>query len=129
MNEERLYVPVVENDALDLAEDITKITMAKHCIDKISTCELSKDDKWQVLNILNEWERKCRAVLRYEYLYAEHKAKPISESLRQRLKLELINEGVCYEPGEDQRNRKDSTSFDKGATSDEGRKGWEEPPF
>ena len=132
MSSKHLYVPVVEDDALDLAEDISKIQMAKHCINQLSTLTLSKDTQWKVLSILGDWERELRSVLRNEYLYAEHKAKPISQSLRDRLKYELYKElnmeGDLYDP-EDRRDRQDSTSVDKGATSYEGRERWDEPPF
>ena len=132
MCNERLYVPVVEDDALDLAEDIAKVIMAKQCIESMSTFCISKDEKWKVLSCLNDYEKKCRNLLRNEYLYAEHKAKPISHSLRKRLlaemKSKLSIKGDHYDP-EDRRDRQDSTSVDKGATAYEGRERWEEPPF
>lgn len=123
---ERMYVPVVEDNAISIAEDIKTINIARLILDKLSTCVISKDDKYKVLNLLNEYERECRNSLRNEYLYADHKAKKVSESLRDRLKLELIKEGAYYELGEDERDRQDSTSISKGATQDAGGEGWEE---
>ena len=124
---ERLYVPVVEDNALSLTEDITYLMVAKSCIEKLSPLIISKDDKYKVMRLLNEFEKECRSILRHEYLYAEHKAKPISKSLRDRLKLELNKEGVMYdELREDKRDRQDSTSVSASATSNESGEGWEE---
>ena len=89
MSEPVLYVPVVEDEALQLAEDIANITVVKRCMDMLSTCCLSKDDKWQVLNLVNEYERRLRTKLRTEHLTGP--STHIYESLRKRLKLELNN--------------------------------------
>jgi hypothetical protein len=90
MSKEYVYVPVVENEALDISEDIAHISIAKRSIDALSTSVLSKDDKWEVLNLLNSYERKLRSVLRQEYLTGD--GKHVYASLRDRLKYELEKE-------------------------------------
>jgi|TARA_B100000085_G_C18473707_1_gene484233 hypothetical protein len=89
MEEPVLYVPVVNDEALQLSEDIANIVVIKRCLDQLSTCCLSKDDKWQVLSLINDYERKLRSKLRTEHLTGPQTK--VYESLRNRLKLELNN--------------------------------------
>lgn len=90
MESKYVYIPVVENEALDISEDITNISIAKRSIEALSTSVLSKDDKWEVLNLLNGHERKLRTILRQEYLSGD--GKHVYASLRERLKDEILKE-------------------------------------
>ena len=95
MDAERLYVETISNQALDIAEDVVHLNNAMHSINQLSTSYVDKDRKYEVLSLLSTLERECRFYFRNVYL--EGNTGKIYDSLRERLKEDLIKEGYKFD--------------------------------
>ena len=95
MDAERLYVETISNQALDITEDVVHLNNAMHSINQLSTSYVDKDRKYEVLSLLSTLERECRFYFRNVYL--EGNTGKIYDSLRERLKEDLIKEGYKFD--------------------------------
>ena len=86
-----MYVETVSDEALDLSEDLANLQVAKACISRLSTNLISKDERYEVLNKISEFDRTIRYYMRRTYL--EGNTGKVYNSIRQRAKEELIKEG------------------------------------
>jgi benzoyl-CoA reductase/2-hydroxyglutaryl-CoA dehydratase subunit BcrC/BadD/HgdB len=90
MDSRLFYVPVVSDEALDLAEDIQHLALAKELVLKTRGRNIDNERVDEVFNRINELERELRYLLRHRYL--DQKPIQVSEALRQRIRHEVKKE-------------------------------------
>jgi len=103
MSDKMLYVETVSHEALNLTEDIVRLQIAKKAIEDLSMTgridsdpeRIDKDEQYEVIKMINGFERKFRSALRDIYL--EPRGKKVYDSLRNRIKDELKKEGAFDE--------------------------------
>ena len=92
---ERIYVETISDSALDITEDIVHLSSAMSSISKLSNSYVDKERKYEILGLVSRLEKECRFYLRRIYL--EGKPGKVYESLRRRIKLDLIKEGITFD--------------------------------
>tara|TARA_R100001224_G_C4001045_1_gene142669 strand:- start:510 stop:839 length:330 start_codon:yes stop_codon:yes gene_type:complete len=103
MNDSMLYIETTSDTALNITEDIVHLQIAKNAINKLSHVAskdydgtfISKDERYQIVKLINDAERRLRSELRKEHIQPTEKK--VYESLRKKVKEELKKEGYKFD--------------------------------
>ena len=103
MSDKMLYIETTSDTALNITEDIVHLQIAKNAINSLSHIASkdydnrfnSKDEKYQIVKLINDAERRLRSELRKEHIQPTEKK--VYESLRKKVKEELKKEGYKFD--------------------------------
>ena len=103
MSDTMLYIETTSDTALNITEDIVHLQIAKNAINSLSHIAskdyggrfISKDERYQIVKLINVAERRLREELRKEHIQPTEKK--VYESLRKSVKEELKKEGYKFD--------------------------------